>query len=150
VSGTAIFLTSESEGAPVVLLHHLKHNQVLHEQVLLLSVVSQKVPEVPSTERLTVTTLAPDVYRVKASCGFMETPNVEDIRARLAEHGIKTKSLATSYYLGREELIPTGSNGMALWRKKIFAFMSRNSRSAVQHFGIPPNRVVELGTQIEF
>ena len=150
VKGTAIFMTSESEGTPVVLLHHLKHNRVLHEKVILLSIVSQRVPEVPSKERLTITPLAQGLYRVKASYGFMESPNVEDIRARLLEAGIKTKRMDTTYYLGREQLIPIGGKGMSRWRKQIFAFMARNSRSATQYFGIPPNRVVELGTQIEF
>ena len=148
--GTAIFMTSETEGTPVVLLHHLKHNQVLHEKVILLSVVSQQVPEVPSSERITVVPFGPGLYRVLASYGFMESPNVEDIRARLLEAGIRTKAMQTSYYLGREELIPMNSKGMSRWRKHIFAFMARNSRSATQYFGIPPNRVVELGTQIEF
>jgi KUP system potassium uptake protein len=118
--------------------------------VILLSVVSQRVPEVPSKERITVTPLAQGLYRVKASYGFMESPNVEDIRARLLEAGIKTKRMDTTYYLGREQLIPIDGKGMSRWRKQIFAFMSRNSRSATQYFGIPPNRVVELGTQIEF
>ena len=150
VKGTAIFMTSEWEGTPVVLLHHLKHNKVLHEKVILLSVVSRQVPEVPSAERITVEPLSHGLYRVKAAYGFMETPNVEDIRARLGEAGIKTKRMDTTYYLGREQIIATDSRGMSRWRKRIFAIMARNSRSATQYFGIPPNRVVELGTQIEF
>ena len=150
VKGTAIFMTSEWEGTPVVLLHHLKHNKVLHEKVILLSVVSRQVPEVPSAERITVEPLSHGLYRVKAAYGFMETPNVEDIRARLGEAGIKTKRMDTTYYLGREQIIATDSRGMSRWRKQIFAIMARNSRSATQYFGIPPNRVVELGTQIEF
>ncbi|MEO6446220.1 MAG: potassium transporter Kup [Gemmatimonadaceae bacterium] len=150
VKGTAIFMTSESEGTPVVLLHHLKHNKVLHEKVILLSIVSRRVPEVPSADRITVEPLAHGLYRVKAAYGFMETPNVEDIRARLGEAGIKTKRMDTTYFLGREQLIAIDSRGMSRWRKRIFSIMARNSRSATQYFGIPPNRVVELGTQIEF
>jgi len=150
VPGTAIFMTSESEGTPVVLLHHLKHNKVLHEKVILLSIQSRGVPEVPSAERITVEPLQHGIYRVKAAYGFMETPNVEDIRARLGEAGIKTKRMDTTYYLGREELICANAVGMTRWRKKLFAVMSRNARSATQYFGIPANRVVELGTQIEF
>jgi len=87
---------------------------------------------------------------VKAAYGFMETPNVEDIRARLLEAGIKTKRMDTTYYLGREDLICANGVGMARWRKKLFSIMARNARSATQYFGIPANRVVELGTQIEF
>jgi KUP system potassium uptake protein len=150
VPGTAIFMTSEWEGTPVVLLHHLKHNKVLHEKVILLSITVRGVPEVPSTERITVESLPHGIYRVKAHYGFMETPNVEDIRARLTDAGVKTRRMDTSYYLGREQLIPTSSSGMRRWRKRLFAVMSRNARSATQYFGIPPNRVVELGTQIEF
>ena len=150
VPGTAIFMTSESEGTPVVLLHHLKHNKVLHEQVILLSIIGREVPEVPPEERLTVESLTHGFFRVKAYYGFMQTPNVEEIRIRCGEHGIKARRMDTTYYLGREQLIATGSTGMAKWRKKVFAVMAKNSRSATQFFGIPPNRVVELGAQIEF
>jgi KUP system potassium uptake protein len=150
VPGTAIFMTSESEGTPVVLLHHLKHNKVLHEQVILLSIIGGEVPEVSPEDRLTVEDLTHGFFRVKAYYGFMQTPNVEEIRLRCGEHGIKARRMDTTYYLGREQLIATGSTGMAKWRKKLFAVMAKNSRSATQFFGIPPNRVVELGAQIEF
>jgi KUP system potassium uptake protein len=150
VPGTAIFMTSESEGTPVVLLHHLKHNKVLHEQVILLSIVSREIPEVKSTDRLRVESLSEGIHRVKALYGFMEQPNVEEIRARLNDAGIKTRRMDTTYYLGREQLIPSNNVGMAKWRKRLFAVMSRNARSATQYFSIPPNRVVELGAQIEF
>jgi KUP system potassium uptake protein len=150
VPGTAIFMTSEAEGTPVVLLHHLKHNKVLHEQVILLSIVGREVPDVPSSERLRIESMSQGIHRVKAYYGFMETPNVEDIRARLGEAGIKTRRLDTTYFLGREQLIATSGAGMARWRKHLFSVMARNARSATQYFGIPPNRVVELGAQIEF
>jgi KUP system potassium uptake protein len=150
VPGTAVFMTSESEGTPVVLLHHLKHNKVLHNQVLLLSVIVRAEPEVPASERIVVEDLTSGIYRVKAYYGFLQTPNVEEIRARCVEAGIKTRRMETTYYLGRERLIPIGSSGMSRWRKRLFAVMSRNARSATQYFGIPPNRVVELGAQIEF
>jgi KUP system potassium uptake protein len=150
VPGTAIFMTSEAEGTPVVLLHHLKHNKVLHEKVILLSIVGREVPDVPSSERIRLESLSQGIHRVKAFYGFMETPNVEDIRARLGEAGIKTRRLDTTYFLGREQLIASSGTGMARWRKHLFGIMARNSRSATQYFGIPPNRVVELGAQIEF
>jgi KUP system potassium uptake protein len=150
VPGTAIFMTSESEKTPVVLLHHLKHNKVLHEQVILLSIIGREVPEVPSSERLTIETLPLGFFRVKAYYGFMESPNVEELRHRCASGGIKTRRMDTTYYLGREQLIAKGSRGMRRWRKTLFSIMSRNSRSATEFFGIPPNRVVELGAQIEF
>jgi KUP system potassium uptake protein len=150
VPGTAVFMTSEAEGTPVVLLHHLKHNKVLHTQVILLSIIVRAEPEVPASERVQIEDLTSGIYRVKAFYGFMQQPNVEEIRARCAEAGVKTRRMETTYYLGREQLIPIGNSGLASWRKRLFAVMSRNARSATQYFGIPPNRVVELGAQIEF
>jgi len=150
VPGLAVFMTREPEGAPVVLLHHLKHNKVLHEQVVLLSVTSEEVPEIPDDERITIQRLPQGFYRITARYGFMETTNVPGILARAREAGIESKPLETTYYLGREQLIPTGTTPLWTWRKKLFVFMSRNSRSATAFYGIPPNRVVELGAQIEF
>jgi KUP system potassium uptake protein len=150
VPGTAVFLTSVTDGAPVVLLHHLKHNKVLHQQVVLLSIVSADVPEVEDAERLQVTTLEHGFFRVTASYGFMETPNVPRVLAMSERFGLRERPSETSYFLGRERLIPTGRSRMVRWRKKLFSIMSRNAISATEFFGIPPNRVVELGAQIEF
>jgi KUP system potassium uptake protein len=149
VRGTAVFMTSEPDGTPIVLLHHLKHNQVLHEQVLLLSVTSAEVPEIADLERVKVERLPHGFFRVIARYGFMETPDVKEILALIAEQGVTTVPHETSYYLGRERILPTGNSAMWRWRKKVFVFMSRNAIGATQYFGIPPNRVVELGTQIE-
>ena len=150
VPGTAVFLTSESKDAPLVLLHHLKHNKVLHENVVLLSIVAAQVPEIPITERLEVTSFPHNFGRVKARYGFMQTPNVPEILSLATERGIIAKPTETTYYLGRENLIPTGTKPLARWRKRLFIFMQRNSRPATEFFGIPPNRVVELGAQMEF
>ena len=150
VPGLAVFMTREPEGAPVVLLHHLKHNKVLHQQVVLLSILSEEVPEIPDAERITIQKLSQGFYRITARYGFMETTNVPAILARAREAGLDSKPLDTTYYLGREQLIPTGTTPLWSWRKTLFVFMSRNSRSATQFYGIPPNRVVELGAQIEF
>ena len=150
VSGTAVFMTSEADGAPVVLLHHFKHNKVLHKQVVLLSIAVTEVPEVSDEDRIAIETLTEGFYRVKATYGFMETPNVPDVLAACRRAGIHARPAETTYYLGRERLIPTGKSRMARWRKNVFVFMSRNARSATEFFGIPPNRVVELGAQIEF
>jgi KUP system potassium uptake protein len=150
VPGTAVFMTSESQGTPVVLLHHLKHNKVLHNQVLLLSIIVRAEPEVPASERIEIEDLTNGIWRVRAYYGFMQQPNVEEIRQRCAEAGVRTRRMETTYYLGREQLIPIGSSGMAKWRKKVFTVMTRNAQSATQYFSIPPNRVVELGAQIEF
>jgi KUP system potassium uptake protein len=150
VSGTAVFLTSTSQGAPVVLMHHLKHNKVLHEEVILLSVRSAEVPEIDDAERIRVEPLGQGFFRVVATFGFMESPNVPAILERARTSGITAASMTTSYFLGRERLIPRGSSGMARWRKSVFALMSRNAQSATEFFSIPPNRVVELGAQLEF
>jgi KUP system potassium uptake protein len=150
VPGSAVFLTSATEGTPVVLLHHLKHNKVLHEQVILLSILSAEVPDVDEEELLDVQPLGHGFFRVKATYGFMETPNVPDIMRFANSKGLVTRPQETSFFLGRERLLPIGSSKMAGWRKKLFVIMSRNARSATEFFNIPPNRVVELGTQIEF
>jgi KUP system potassium uptake protein len=149
VSGTAVFLTSASGGAPVVLLHHLKHNKSLHEQVVLLSVGSTDVPYVDDADQVRVEPLGEGFYRVLVRTGFMDTPNVPHIMELCAEHGLRAKPLETSYYLGRERLIATGPSKMARWRKHLFILMSRNAQSAAHFFGLPPNRVVEMGAQIE-
>ncbi|MBM4192799.1 MAG: potassium transporter Kup [Gemmatimonadetes bacterium] len=157
VRGTAVFMTSEAAGTPVVLLHHLKHNKVLHEQVILLSIQTGEVPYMADGERIASLERHDQGFvRVVARYGFMESPDVKEILGVLRSRGIKTKPLDTSYYLGREELIPTakkwksGSVTMNIWRKRLFALMARNARSAAAFFQLPPNRVVELGTQIEF
>ena len=150
VPGTAVFLTSESKDAPLVLLHHLKHNKVLHENVVLLSIMVAQVPEVPITERIEVTCFPHNFARVKAKYGFMQNPNVPEVLSLATERGIIAKPSETTYYLGRENLIPTGTKPLAGWRKRLFIFMQRNARPATEFFGIPPNRVVELGAQMEF
>ncbi|MFN2636447.1 MAG: potassium transporter Kup [Gemmatimonadaceae bacterium] len=150
VPGTAVFMTREPEGAPVVLLHHLKHNKVLHERVVLLSVLSEEIPEIPDADRIRIAKMSQGFYRITARYGFMESTDVPAILSRAAAEGIESKPLDTTYYLGREQLIPTGTTPLWSWRKKLFVFMSRNARSATAFYGIPPNRVVELGAQIEF
>ncbi len=156
VPGTAVFMTSEVAGAPVVLLHHLKHNKVLHEQVILLSITTAAVPEVRHDERLTMEQLEHGFVRATAVYGFMESPDVTEVLGLLRERGVKARPMETSYYLGRELLIPRqkawkdGGMTMSIWRKRLFAFMAKNALSAATFFQLPPNRVVELGTQIEF
>ena len=150
VPGTAVFLTGDSKGAPVVLLHHLKHNKALHEQVVLLSITASNVPTVPREERITVASLNHGFWRVTARFGFMESPDVPAVLAQCAAQGIVARPMETSYYLGHERLLPTGSTKMAGWRKRLFVLMSRNAQSAAQFFQLPSNRVVEMGSQIEF
>ncbi len=150
VPGTAVFLTSESKGAPVVLLHHLKHNKALHQQVVLLSITSSNVPIVAPENRLTVQALSHGFWRVTAQYGFMENADVPALMAQCVEQGLRAPPMETSYYLGHERLLPTGKADMAGWRKRLFVLMSRNAQSAAQFFRLPPNRVVEMGAQIEF
>jgi KUP system potassium uptake protein len=150
VPGTAVFMTSDMAGAPVVLLHHLKHNKSLHQTVILLSVQTRGVPEVPDEERVAFEPLSQGFFRVVASYGFMQSPDVPAVLASLAERDVPVAPMSTSYYLGHERLVLTGPTRMPRWRKKLFAFLSRNARSATEFFHIPPNRVLELGAQIEF
>ena len=176
VPGIAVFLTSVRGGAPPVLLHHLKHNKVLHERVILLSVMGQEIPQVDETDRVRCRELGEGFCEVVANYGFMETPDVPSVLQSLTlESGdgrpLRVEVIATSFYLGRETLIPidrrrkgarpptrTGFGAdtapprpvMARWRKKLFIVMARNAQSATAFFGLPANRVVELGAQIQF
>jgi KUP system potassium uptake protein len=150
VRGTAVFMTSSSDGVPVVLLHHLKHNKMLHATVVLLSVQTRGIPEVPVEHSLALEKLGQGFYRVVAKYGFMQSPNIPELLARAAAQGVPIPPMDTSYYLGRERLVLTGTAKMSKWRKMLFALLSRNARSATEFFQIPPNRVIELGAQIEF
>jgi KUP system potassium uptake protein len=150
VPGTAVFMSSNPQGVPIVLLHHWKHNQVLHQTIVLLSVINEAVPEVRTADRLQVKDLGRGFFQVTAHYGFMQTPNVPQIMGLVAAHyGVPYVPERTSYFLGRETLLPTGDSKMFRWRKALFSFISRNARSATQYFGIPPDRVVELGMQID-
>jgi KUP system potassium uptake protein len=150
VAGTAVFLTSRADNVPVVLLHHLKHNQVLHEQVVLMSIEAADVPRVQESGRLTLTEYDHGFFRIIARYGFMESPSVPAVLQMASALGFRFEPLRTSYYLGHERLLVSGDSRMARWRKKLFVFMSRNARSAADFFDLPPNRVVELGAQVEF
>ena len=164
VPGTAVFMSSIPNVAPPVMLHHLKHNKVLHETVILMTLSSQEIPQVNDRDRVTVEAKGAGFYQVNARYGFMESPNVPSILAAIAqslhEPGAAAPSLKmndVTFYLGRETLIvPPREPGahrapgsMPPWRAELFAVMSRNAVSAASFFGLPPNRVVELGAQIE-
>ncbi|HEX6617712.1 MAG TPA: potassium transporter Kup [Gemmatimonadales bacterium] len=164
VRGTAVFLTSTTSGAPPVLLHHLKHNQVLHQQVLLMSVATEEIPVVYADERVRCRELGQGFYQVSAHYGFMETPDVPAVLAALGRaeadgKPVPVKLMNTTFYLGRETLIATDGRGTTVvprlarlprWRKRLFIVMTRNAQSATGFFNLPPNRVVELGAQIQF
>jgi len=149
VRGTAVFMSGNADGTPPVLLHHLKHNQVLHRQVVLLSIVPEDHPTVAKDEQIEVKDVGAGFFRVVWRTGFMETPNVPAILIRAREHGLVCEPSTTSYFLGRETLLTHGKSKMMRWRKLLFAFVSRNALPATSYFGLPPGRVVELGMQVD-
>jgi KUP system potassium uptake protein len=149
VPGTAIFLTSEPSGVPPVMLHHLKHNKVLHQRVIILSLQTRDYPTVDPEERLEIRDLGHGVSVVVAYYGFMETPDMHDLFREIAAAGIAIKMNEASFFLGRETLLATGKSKLAHWRKQLYIVMARNAQSATTFFSLPPNRVVELGAQIQ-
>jgi len=149
VRGTAVFMSSTPDGIPNVLLHHVKHNQVLHKQVVLLSVMTAPAPWVAGNRVLEVKDLGQGFFRVVARVGFMQTPDVPRLLARCAKHDLIVEEATTTFYLGRQTLITTGKVPIARWRKGLFSFLGRNARPPTAFFNLPPNRVVELGLQIE-
>ena len=154
VAGTAVVMTSNLGSAPPVLLHHLKHNKVLHERVIFVSILTEEIPQVPEEERVVVRDLGGGFFQVISHYGFMEQPNVPQLLEGLEtrpglEVRLVVKPMDTTFYLGRETLLSTGASRLATWRKKLFIIMSRNAATASAFFGLPPNRVVELGAQIQ-
>ncbi len=149
VRGTAIFLAGRLGATPVALLHNLKHNKVLHERVVFLTVVSHDMPYVEEEKRIEVESIGDSFYRVVGHYGFMEERDIPKLLQRTAEHGLQMKPEQITYFLSKETLIPGPARGMALWRESLFAIMSRNALSAASFFKLPPNRVVELGMQVE-
>ena len=149
VNGTAVFLTANPDGVPPVLLHHLKHNKVLHERVVLLSILTLDYPHVPDNERVSVDSFGAGMYRLQARYGFMESPDVPQLVKSAVSRGLKLKMMETTFYLGRDTLVTRSHAGMMKWRKRLFSLMQRNAQPATAFFNIPPNRVVELGAQIE-
>jgi KUP system potassium uptake protein len=150
VTGTAVYMYNDPRGTPPALLHNLKHNKVLHEQVVFLSVKTAEIPYVPAAGRATIEALAEGFHQVVLHYGFMEDADVPRDLALVKRPGLSFKVMETTYFLGRETLIPSKTvRGMAIWREKLFSVMSRNARPASSFFRLPPNRVVELGAQVE-
>ena len=151
VSGTAIFMSASVESVPHALLHNLKHNKVLHEQTVFLTIVTHDVPVVPPEDRVQFERMVNGFYKLEAWYGFKEQPDIDEIlnHCRM-RYGLAFDVMDTSFFLSRETVIPASDTpGMALWRDHLFAWMSRNATRATDFFNIPPNRVVELGTHIE-
>ena len=149
VPGTAVFMTSASSGVPHALLHNLKHNKVLHERVILLTVRIEDVPYVPDEKRVEQRDYGSGFFRVVLRYGFMDELDVPDALARLKGMGAQCKMMDTSFFLARQTLLPSARPGMAIWRERLFAWMLRNAVSAMEFFKLPTNRVVELGSQVE-
>jgi KUP system potassium uptake protein len=149
VPGTAVFMTTTPDGIPHALLHNLKHNKVLHERVMLLTVKIEDVPYVEEDRRFDMKDLGSGFYRLIIRFGFMQETNVPLALARVESCGPQFKMMDTSFFLARQTLIAAARPGMAVWREKLFAWMLRNAESAMEFFKLPTNRVVELGSQVE-
>ncbi len=147
--GTGAFLSVSPLGTPITLLHLLKHTESLPQQVVLMSILSANTPYVEREERLAITRLGQGFFRLIATYGFMETPNVPEILDIATGKGLEMDTFSTTFYVNRETLLSTGGAKMASWRKGLFAYLSRNAWNVTTFFGIPPNRVVELGSQVE-
>jgi KUP system potassium uptake protein len=148
-TGTSVFMSGNLKAVPPALLHNLKHNKVLHEQVVFLTVLTEDIPRVSNHERVEVTELGNGFFAVTAHYGFMENPNVPKVLAMTKDNGLDFDMSNASFFLGRERCLAKKKPGMPVWRAKIFAFMSRNSLDATAYYKIPPNRVLEVGAQIE-
>jgi KUP system potassium uptake protein len=150
VPGMAVYMSGSSAGTPPALTHNLKHNQVLHETVVLLTARTQQTPRVDPSQRVQVEPLANGFWRANINFGFMEEPNVPQALALIDHPGLHIDPLKVTYFLGRETLIASKKvPGMALWRERLFVTMSRNAMNATNYFSLPPDRVVELGAQLE-
>jgi KUP system potassium uptake protein len=149
VPGSALFMTANPEGTPIALLHNLKHNKVLHERNIILTVVTDEVPQVNSEKRIEIDNLGGGFQRIVAHYGFMEEPNVPELLKTARLDGDAIDPNKTTFFFSRETLVPTRSVSMARWRQWLFALMSRNAQAASSFYRIPANRVVELGMQVE-
>jgi KUP system potassium uptake protein len=149
VPGTAIFMSRHADGVPTTLLHNIKHNKVVHRNVVLMTVETEDRSHLGESERYDWKELGHGVFRLMLRFGFMEDQDIPRVLSRLATEPVSFNSMTTSYFLGRETLIPTSHPGMPIWREHIFAWMMRNSSSASVYFNLPANQVIELGAQVE-
>lgn len=149
VPGIAVFMNSTLDIAPPALIHNVKHNKVLHEKVILMTVSVREVPHVPRDERFTLNPVADGIYKMQLFYGFMDTPNVPMVIMRAAIPDLDLESKEITYFMGRETLLATGRPGMAIWRERLFSFMARNAQRATTYFRIPSSQVVEIGIQVE-
>jgi len=146
--GTAIYLTSDADVAPVALMHNLKHNKVLHQHNVVLTVRTTETPRVADADRISIETVNDDFKKLFVSYGFMETPNLPKALQQCRKLGLKFDIMTTSFFLGRRSLVPAAQGVMPLWQDKLFIFLTKNAANPTDFFKIPPGRVVELGTQV--
>ncbi|KQW90094.1 potassium transporter Kup [Massilia sp. Root418] len=149
VFGTAIFLRGESDGVPHALLHNLSHNKVLHERVVFITVHIVEEPWVTPEEQVKIVDLGHQCYQVNVQYGFKDEPDIPNVLTLCGKHGLEFDMMETSFFIARQTVISTPGAGMASWRESLFVTMSRNARAAADYYQIPPNRVIELGTQVE-
>jgi len=146
--GTAIFLTSDPDMTPVALMHNLKHNKVLHERNVILTVRTTETPRVREEDRVTIEKVNDDFKKVIVNYGFMESPNIPKALAVCRKQGLKFDIMATSFFLGRRSIVPSANSGMPLWQDRLFIYLMKNAANPTDFFKIPPGRVVELGAQV--
>jgi KUP system potassium uptake protein len=149
VPGTSIFLDQKASGIPRALLNNIKFNRVMHERVVLLTVVTREVPRVAAAKRLTVTPVCEGIVRVIAQVGFMEKPDITAILREAESHGVAYDPELTTYFLSREELLPGRRSDLPPLRRRAFMQMARSAQVIADYYGLPPNRVVEIGTRLE-
>jgi KUP system potassium uptake protein len=149
VEGTAVFFRAEGDGVPHAMLHNLLHNKVLHERTVFLTVLNADIPTVPPSERIAVTPLGNDCYQVDVQYGFKDERDIPQALQACREYGLEFDMMSTSFFIARQNVIPTVGSGMAMWRESLYAMMSRNARDAADYYRVPSNRVIELGTQVE-
>jgi KUP system potassium uptake protein len=142
-------MTAQPTGTPPALSHNLRYNKVLHQHVLVLTVATAQVPHVPPEERISIEPLGHDLFNLRLQYGFMEDPDVPAALLQAREQGLTLDADDLIYFLGRETIIVTRKKGMAIWREKLFVLMARNAIRATAFFRLPPERVVELGVQVE-
>ncbi|HET9149661.1 MAG TPA: KUP/HAK/KT family potassium transporter, partial [Alphaproteobacteria bacterium] len=150
VPRTGVFLVADKRAVPKSLLHNLKHNMVIHDKIIILTVAFNDTPWIPFEERVAVEMLAKGVWRVMVNYGFKNTPDIpQALELCKQQHGLGINLYATSYFLSRETLVPKPGGAMARWRETLFATMAQNAGSIVEFFRIPANSVIELGTRVE-
>jgi KUP system potassium uptake protein len=145
--GTAVFLASSSEGLPRALWHNLRYNNVIHEQVILVTIMTEEIPRVSRDRRLEITEVLPGIVRIVARSGFMETPNITTVLHEASKYGVRYNPADTTFFVGNESVF-FGKSPLKEWEKRLFAFLLRNSRRAASFYRVPENRLVEFGARI--